>query len=535
MKHHLMRLSGVFALMLLSGQADATLQLAVDRIVVSERDASALVTVFRGEDGTTSGVGETANLFAVAGTAVPGIDYRETAGSVSFATGDYEAKTFAVPLLDNGQPDGSRTFTVQLDPGSAGVVRGRTMTEVAIVDDETSGPGSVTLGASQISVVEGISFADITINRENSGAGAISVQVSTTTLATGDPNLAAQAVAGTDYIATSTTVSWADGEVGAKVARIQIIQDALIEGSEFFSVILDNFRGGVQPGPITRSSVQIVDDDQAQAGSLGLAPVTVTVGEGSEVELAVTRSGGSAGVVSVSFSTSDGSGTEGLDYVPARGVLTWEDGDVEARQIVIPTRNNGIVTSPRTFTVALSSPSGGASIEPARSSSTVSINDANGQPAGSIGLTSPSLSVDSGDGFVTVLVSRTGRSDTAASVDVTTSDISAIAGDHYTAVDGTLTWAAGESGVRAITIPIRFTNGTETRNLRFGVTLSNNQGAAIRADGLSSVITIEYRPGDANTGCSITGRRANDPLLGLMVAGAVAVLLYRRRKAGPSR
>ena len=40
------------------------------------------------------------------------------------------------------------------------------------------------------------------------------------------------------------------------------------------------------------------------------------------------------------------------------------------------------------------------------------------------------------------------------SVNYATSNSSAVAGTHYTATSGTLTWADGESGVKNVPVPI---------------------------------------------------------------------------------
>lgn len=79
----------------------------------------------------------------------------------------------------------------------------------------------------------------------------------------------------------------------------------------------------------------------------------------------------------------------------------------------------------------------------------------NGDTApGTVQFTTDAFNVSESLNSVTVTVSRTGGAAGAVSVDYTTADGSATAGSDYTAVTGTLTWAAGDLTNKTITVPI---------------------------------------------------------------------------------
>jgi uncharacterized delta-60 repeat protein len=88
------------------------------------------------------------------------------------------------------------------------------------------------------------------------------------------------------------------------------------------------------------------------------------VGEDAgQVSIEVTRTGGSAGAVSVEYSTTDelyGPATEGEDFTPVSGRLDWADGDSSPREIVIPILEDTLAESSEHFNVDIRSPSGGA-------------------------------------------------------------------------------------------------------------------------------------------------------------------------------
>jgi hypothetical protein len=95
----------------------------------------------------------------------------------------------------------------------------------------------------------------------------------------------------------------------------------------------------------------------------------------------VHRSGGTQGAVSIQYATTDGTATAGSDYTATSGTLTWAAGDNSEKTITVPLINDTSAESDETFTLTLSSPGGGASIEGAATLNvTVSSDDVNVTP-----------------------------------------------------------------------------------------------------------------------------------------------------------
>ncbi len=108
-------------------------------------------------------------------------------------------------------------------------------------------------------------------------------------------------------------------------------------------------------------------------GGLGFSAEVVEVSEGSSARIAVERTDGRRGEVSVAWATADGTATAGTHYTPAEGTLTFAHGDVGPRTIVVPTVENDLDGPNGDFRVQLSGPTGGAWLE--RASVVVSVLD----------------------------------------------------------------------------------------------------------------------------------------------------------------
>jgi hypothetical protein len=98
--------------------------------------------------------------------------------------------------------------------------------------------------------------------------------------------------------------------------------------------------------------------------------------------------------------------------------------------------------------------------------------------ADSFSFDSSAVSVVENGGFVHVGVTRLGSAVSAGSVSFATANGSALAGTDFTATSGTLTWAAGESGTKFITVPI-IDNGVANSAREFSLSLSSPSGGVI--------------------------------------------------------
>jgi len=100
---------------------------------------------------------------------------------------------------------------------------------------------------------------------------------------------------------------------------------------------------------------------------------TVEIAEtASTVTLTVSRVGGTNGELTVNYATTDGTATDGSDYIGATGTLTWADGEGHDQTLTVTILNNAETESDETFTVTLSDPNSGESLDTA----TVTIKEA---------------------------------------------------------------------------------------------------------------------------------------------------------------
>jgi hypothetical protein len=94
------------------------------------------------------------------------------------------------------------------------------------------------------------------------------------------------------------------------------------------------------------------------AGTIQLGSTTYDVTEGAVINILVTRSGGSSGVASVDYATSDGIAVAGTDYQATSGTLTFPDGLSGNQTISIPITDDSTAEVAEAFTLTLSNVSG---------------------------------------------------------------------------------------------------------------------------------------------------------------------------------
>ncbi len=100
----------------------------------------------------------------------------------------------------------------------------------------------------------------------------------------------------------------------------------------------------------------------ALGGVVQFASVDTSVSEGTTAAVAVQRTGGSSGQVSVNYQTIGRSAVAGTHFTATSGTLVWNNGDAAAKNIAIPTTLNGTTDPDLVFEVHLGIPIGGVSI-----------------------------------------------------------------------------------------------------------------------------------------------------------------------------
>jgi hypothetical protein len=111
----------------------------------------------------------------------------------------------------------------------------------------------------------------------------------------------------------------------------------------------------------TPSRATITIDGDAGASTLALSSSSYTIPEtASALTVTVKRAGGASGAVSVTHTTSSGTAVAGTNFTPTTGTLQWAAGDVAPKSFTVPISNAAPFSGSKTFTVALTNPSGAA-------------------------------------------------------------------------------------------------------------------------------------------------------------------------------
>jgi plastocyanin len=118
------------------------------------------------------------------------------------------------------------------------------------------------------------------------------------------------------------------------------------------------------------------DTPNPQPGTVRFSQTGYSVTEGTaHATIAVSRSGGEDGAVSVAYATAAGTASAGPDFTAVSGTLTWADQDAADKTFQVPITNDTLVESTETVALTLSTPTGGAILDPARRTATLSILD----------------------------------------------------------------------------------------------------------------------------------------------------------------
>jgi hypothetical protein len=178
-------------------------------------------------------------------------------------------------------------------------------------------------------------------------------------------------------------LKWADGDAAAKTFSVTVSNASPFSGSKTFSVALSSPTAATLGNPGS-ATVSINGDASSAVGSLQLSASNYSAAQsGGSLTVTVNRTGGSGGAVSVSYATANGSAMAGTDYTPSSGTLQWSAGDAAAKTFSVPVSNAAAFSGSKSFSVAISSPTGGATLSnPSTATATINGSGSSGSPTG---------------------------------------------------------------------------------------------------------------------------------------------------------
>ncbi len=248
-----------------------------------------------------------------------------------------------------------------------------------------------------------------------------------------------------------------------------------------------------------------------EAGALRFSKDAFNIGEGSKTfDVAVIRSDGKKGAVSVQYVLEPITAEPEIDYNPATGTLNFADG-VTTKPFSVTIIDNKVATYNKTLRLVLKNPDGAVLGSPCGAVLTILDNDGGGGnapsssstgnsssentsttssagPGGLITFSANAYGVQENGGSIVVTVNRTGSTSNSVSVNYATSNGSAVAGTNYSSTNGTLSFGVGETS-KTFSIPIT-DNSTIDGNRTVNLTLSNPTNGATLGPPNPVVLTI---------------------------------------------
>ena len=368
----------------------------------------------------------------VSGTAVAGPDFLAATGTLTFLAG-VTNQCIRVRVLGDTVNEPNKTFLVELAAATnAAVARGQAVG--TIVNDD-----GVSVSIEGVTVTEGNSGTVDAIFKVNlSGPATSRVTVDYGTVG-------GTATPGADFLPRAGTLVFDPGVVSMPIV-VPVVGDILDEPVEAFTVVLGRAVGATLA--TAQGTCIILDDDLPAISVIGQMVVEPTEGT-SPLLFFVSLTLPSDRVVTVDYETADLSAKAGTHYLPASGTLTIAPGGT-AGTVAVLIRADHLDDANRTFLLRLTNPVGATL---AIGEAVGGIADVDAAPVLSI---QEQLSVwegDNGASNATAQVVLSTPSAKVVSVDYSTSDGSAVAGQDYLPVRGTVRFPPGET--RAfITVPV---------------------------------------------------------------------------------
>ena len=395
-------------------------------------------------------------------TAVPGRDYTVDSGTAVVAKGSTTA-TFTITTIDDSLAEADETFRAILASAEhQGNIRTRdarslplvTASALATIVDNDDEPDTLSITTDPSSLSEGAGATQLDVTVSLGGTTQRTVDTAVTVQAANRAGQDANATLGTDYTATSATVTIPAGESSATgTITLTPSDDRIAEGAEtaWITAEASGFTGD-------GTEVTITDNDTAPT-QINLTATPDSIGEdASSTQLLVTATFvgdvSRASSTAVAVEVQDGSAESGDDYSATTATVTIPAGSLTATATLTLTPVDDNIAEGAEDVEVTGSNTDGIQVNAA----SVTITDNDTEPT-SISLSANPSTVDEGDSATTVTVRASllggGTRSEATTVTLSTADVTATVTDDYTA-----SWNA-----QTVTIPAGEFNATTTLTL----------------------------------------------------------------------
>lgn len=424
----------------------------------------------------------------VDGTARSGGDYLTRAGRLTFQPGQTSQKV-TIPIVGDTRVEPTESFEVRLKNAVNGRIADSAGTGT-IVDNDISLPVVPNLRIGDASATEGNNLVfNLTLDKPASVPVTVSFRTQNE-----------KATAGEDYRAVNGKVTFAPGET-TKALLIETIDDLLDEENETFRVLLSDAQNvTIRDGNAVGT---ILDNDAPPSIEIKDQSITERNTGRQDMVFTVSLSAASGKPVTVKYQTVDGTAKAGLDYDARQGTLTFTPGET-SKTVSVPIIGDIADEPDETFRVQLSSPTN-ATVRDGSATGRIIDND---PPAPNVARIADASIVegDTGRKNVEFVVTLTRANNSAVTMTFNTANGTAIAGQDFDAVQGKLTFNAGETrkSIFVTIIGDKLHEPTENFQVRLG-SLQN----AVFGDGTATGTILNDDDPAPETG-SIAGVKWND-------------------------
>ncbi len=301
------------------------------------------------------------NYATVNGTAVAGINYSNTFGTLNFTNGEV-FKSISVPLVHDTNANGDLTFTLQLtSPVNAQIVA--PSNTVVVIQDAEAG---VHFNTNAQRVLKSSGFAVVTVVCSNPRVEPVLFSTNDIPLEVSYTTKDGTALAGTDYQAVSGTLVFTNG-LATNTFSVPIYNNNLVTGDHAFTVVLTNVTA---PGLLTAPSTQTVVIAESNAGLRFSQSNYKVFKNGIFATIEVDRTGYTNSVASVDYLATNGTALAGVNFVSTNGTLVFSNG-VTSQTFNVALIANTKVQPNLTVNLQLLNPTNGILVKPAVATLTI--------------------------------------------------------------------------------------------------------------------------------------------------------------------
>ncbi|MBF0260778.1 MAG: DUF4347 domain-containing protein, partial [Magnetococcales bacterium] len=449
------------------------------------------------------------------GTATAGSDYTATTGTLTLAPGD-TSKTFNVAVLGDVTTESDETIDATISITSPTVPDDATLGTATgtgtITDDDNPAPTLTATGATPTFTEGGAAvdlFSVVAASTNESGMNFTGMTVTVTNVADSTEYLT---IGGVDVALTngnSVTVSGGTAAVGVAAGTATVTLTGLSLSDANMTTLVDGLSyKNSSDTPTTASSrvvtiTGITDNSSANSSAAPNRAATVTVaGVNPTITLSVNNAtiaeaAGSSTITAtqsvaaqhdtVITLTATGTGTGTTDYTLSLTTITILAGQTTGTATVTAVQDTLDEVNETVILDITNVTGGGGAVESGTQQRTVTITDDDPEPM--VSFDSPSVTEGSSGTTTTLTFTATlnAASGKSITVDYATRDGFAIAGTDYTAVNGTLTFAPGQT-TKTIDVTVIGNNDTEISRA-FLLDLSNLNNAQIDTSTVQGTIT----------------------------------------------